>query len=100
MGNNQGQSTSGNVFDRLGKGADKKETMNRKWKQERSQHSITQRVQTEANSQGLRNILLDDLWRAIAAIEEQDNNLVAEVGGSPFYKEKFRRHHYQKDSNS
>ena len=29
---------------------------------------------------------MDDLVHAIVAIEEQDDELVAEVGGSPFYK--------------
>ena len=35
----------------------------------------------------MRNILLDDLQHSITAIKEQDGELVAEVGGSPFCKE-------------
>ena len=35
----------------------------------------------------MRNIPLEDLRRAIVAIEEQDDELVAEAGGSPFCKE-------------
>ena len=41
----------------------------------------------EANSQGMKNILLEDLRRAIVAIKEQDDELVAIKGGSPFNKE-------------
>ena len=44
-------------------------------------------MRTKANSQGKRNISLDDLGLAIAAIEEQDDELVAEAGGSPFCME-------------
>ena len=38
-------------------------------------------------SEGLRNISLDYLQCSIVAIEEKDDKLVAEVGGSPFCKE-------------
>ena len=83
----RGRSITGNVFNRLGRGTNIRETFNKRQEQEGSQHSIKQKVQTEANSQGLRNILLDDLQCAIASIEEEDDELVAEAGGSPFYKE-------------
>ena len=39
--NNQGRSTTGNVFNILGRGADMRKTLNRRREQERSQHSIT-----------------------------------------------------------
>ena len=39
-GNNQENSTTGNVFNRLGRGADMRDTLNRRCEQERSQHSI------------------------------------------------------------
>ena len=58
-GKNQGRSMTGNVFNRLGRGVDMRETLNRRREQERSQHSIDQKVQTEANSQGMRNIPLE-----------------------------------------
>ena len=35
----------------------------------------------------MRNISLEDLRCLVVAIEEQDNELVAEAGGSPFCKE-------------
>ena len=44
-------------------------------------------MRSKANTQGMRNIPLEELCRAIIAIEEQDDELVAEAGGSPFYKE-------------
>ena len=56
-----------------------RETLNRRREQERSQHSTAQRVQSGANIQGMRNIPLEDLRRAIVAIEEQDEELVAEA---------------------
>ena len=39
--NNPGRSTSGNVFNRLGRDADMRETLNMRREQEHSQHSIT-----------------------------------------------------------
>ena len=86
-GNNQGRSTTGNVFNRLGKGADMRDILNRRWEQERSQHSTAQRWQSKANPQGVRNIPLEDLRHVIVSIEEQDDELVAEAGESPFCKE-------------
>ena len=41
MGNNQGRSTTGNVFNGLGREADMRETLKRRWAQERFQHSTT-----------------------------------------------------------
>ena len=35
----------------------------------------------------MKNIPLKDLGRTIVAIKEQDDELVAEVGGSPFCRE-------------
>ena len=87
MGNNKGRSTTRNVFNILGKGANMRETLNRRREQERSQHSTAQKVRIEANSQGMRNISLEELQRVIIAIEEQDDELVGEVRGSPFCKE-------------
>ena len=51
----------GNVFNRLGKAADMKETLNRRMKQECPQHSLTQRVCSEINSLCIKNIPLDKL---------------------------------------
>ena len=48
--NNQGKSTTRNVFIRLGRGADMRETLNRRTEQEHSQHSTAQKVRTKANS--------------------------------------------------
>ena len=88
MGNNQGRSTTWSVFNKLGRGTDMRKTLNRKQEQERFQYSTSQRVRIEANSQGLRNILLEDLRCAIVTIEEQDDELVAKAGGgSSFCKE-------------
>ena len=64
-----------------------REALNRRRKRECSQQSITQRMRTEANSQGLRNISLDDLQCAFATIEEQDDKLITKAKGLPFYKE-------------
>ena len=44
-------------------------------------------MRSEANAQGMRSIPLEDLQRAIIAIKEQDDELVAEVEGSLFGKE-------------
>ena len=49
-----------------------RETLIKRQEQEGSQHSTAQKVRTEANSQGMRNIPLEDLRRVIIAIEEQD----------------------------
>ena len=75
------------MFSRLGRGVNMRETLNRRWEQKHSQHFITHKVQIEANSQGMRNIQLEHLWRAIVVIEEQDDELVAKVGGSYFSNE-------------
>ena len=75
------------MFSRLGRGVNMRETLNRRWEQKHSQHSITHKVKIEANSQGMRNIQLEHLWRAIVVIEEQDDELVAKVGGSSFSNE-------------
>ena len=48
------------------------------------QHSSAQQVRSEVNSQGIKNIPLDDLRCAIVIIEEQDDELVAVARGSPF----------------
>ena len=71
--NNLGLNTSKNMFNRLGRGTDMKKTLNRRREQERSQYSIIQRARSEANSQGIKNILLEDLRWAVIAIEEQDD---------------------------
>ena len=55
------RSVSGNMFNRLGKGVDMRETFNRRREQECSQHLATQRVRSEVHSQGVRDIPLDDL---------------------------------------
>ena len=68
--NNPRKSTSGNVFNRLGRGVDMRETLNRRREQERSQHSSAQRVWSETNSQGIKNIPLEDLRCVIVAIKE------------------------------
>ena len=52
---------SKNVFNRLGRGANMRETLNRRREQERSQYSTTQRVHSKVNSQGIRKIPLDNL---------------------------------------
>ena len=77
----------GNMFNRLGRGADMRDTLNKRQEQEHSQHSIVQRRRSEVNTQGMRNIPLEDLRRAIVAVEEQDNELVAEAIRSPFCME-------------
>ena len=77
-----------------------RQTLTRRQEQEHSQHSTSQKVRTEANSQGLRNILLEYLQRAIVVIEKQDDELVVEAGRPPFFVRKCWRHRYQKDSNS
>ena len=43
-GNNQGRSTTGNVFNELGRGADMRETFNRRQEQKHSQHSTAQKT--------------------------------------------------------
>ena len=43
-GNNQGRSTLGNVFNRFGRRADMRETLNRRREQEHSQHSTAEKV--------------------------------------------------------
>ena len=66
------------------------ETLNMRQEKECSQHSTAQKVQIEANSQGVRNIPLEELRRMIVATEEQDDKLV--VGGH-LSTRKFGRHH-------
>ena len=55
---------------RLGRGADMKDILNKRLEQEHSQHSTTQRRRSEANPQEVRNIPLEDFLCAIVAIEE------------------------------
>lgn len=55
------RSAQGNVFNRLGRGADMRDTLNRRREQDHSQQYVTKRVSFEMNSQDVRNILLDDL---------------------------------------
>ena len=87
VNNNQGRSTTGNMLNRLGRGANMRETLNRRREQEHSQRSTAQKVRTEANSQERRNIPLEDLRREIVSIEEQDDESVAAIGRSPFSRE-------------
>ena len=75
------------MFNRLGRRVDMRDTLNRMREQECLQHSIAQRRWSKANTGGKRNIPLKDLQHTIIAIEEQDDELVAKTGGSPFCRE-------------
>ena len=85
--NDEERSRSRNVFKRLGKGADLRDTLNKRWDQERSQHSRAQKRQLSARSQGVKDIPIEDLWLAIAAMEEHNEELIAEATGLPFCRE-------------
>ena len=86
-GHNKGRSESGNVFKRLGKGANLRDTLNRRRDQERSQHSTSQRRRQKVNSRGQREIPIEDLCHAIVSMEENDEELIAAATGSPFSRE-------------
>ena len=83
-GHNEGRSESRNVFRRLGRGADLRDTLNRRQDQERSQHSTAQRRRQKVNSRGQRDIPIEDFHRTIVAMEENDEELIVEVMWLPF----------------
>ena len=61
--------------------------LNKRWEQEHSQYSTAQRRQQESNSQVIRNIPIEDLRCAIAAMEEHDEELKTEAIRSSFCRE-------------
>ena len=77
----------GNVFRRLGQEADLKDTLNRRRDQERSQQSTAQNGRQKAALKGQGEIPIEDLHRAITAMEENDKKLIATVTGSLFSRE-------------
>ena len=50
------RSAQGSMFNMLRRSTDSRDTLNRRREQECSQQSATQRVRSEVNSQGIRNI--------------------------------------------
>ena len=85
--NDEERRASGNVFRRLGRGSNIRDTLNRRREHESSQYSTTQKRQQKADSQGIRNVPIKDLWHDIVAIEEHDKVLIAEATKSPFCRE-------------
>ena len=51
----------GNMFNRLGRGVDMRDTLNKRQEQECSQQFTAQIRRLEANTQGVRKIPLEDL---------------------------------------
>ena len=78
------RSSSGNIFRRLGQGADLRDTLNKRRDQERSQQSTSHNRHPEVAPRRQGEILIEDLHRTIAIMKENDVELITVATGSPF----------------
>ena len=85
--NQDERSGSMNIFKRIGHGADLRDILNRRRDQERSQQSIAKNKQLVLAIRGQGEILVKDLRCAIAAIKENNVELIAATIGSTFNQE-------------
>ena len=65
---------------------DLRDTLNRRRDQECSQQSVAQIKQQESDPKGQRKIPIEDLHHTIAAMERNDEELIATAMGSPFWE--------------
>ena len=84
--NQDERSSSGNVFQRLGCGADLRDMLNKGRDQEQSQQPTARNGPVEAPGVQ-RGILVEDLRYAIAAMKENGMEFIAATTGSPFTQE-------------
>ena len=84
LNQNGKRSSSGNVFRRLGQDADLRDTLNRRRDQKQSQQSTVHNRHLEVIPRGQGEILIEDLRCTIAAMKENDVELITTTTGSPF----------------
>ena len=85
--NQDARSSSENVFRRLGCGVDLRDTLNRRRDQELSQQSAAQKCTTYRAPEDQGGISVEDFHRAIAAMKENNMELITAATGSPFNQE-------------
>ena len=84
LNQNGEKSSSGNFFRRLDQEADLRDTLNRRPDHEQSQQSIAHNMHLEVAPRGQAKISIEELCRVIAAMKENDVELIAAAIGSPF----------------
>ena len=84
--NQDERSSSGNVFKRLGHGANLRDTLNRRRDQEWSQQLIAQNRQPVLAPKHQGEIPVENLHRAIATMKENNMELIKAATRSPFHQ--------------